>query len=187
MRSLRASPAEIKSLLRRASTLELSSDAVQRLKWFSYALAHGGNVSLTCRHFGIARSTFLQWAERFDPRDISTLEAQSRRPHHVRSSQVAPAVVQMIRDLRIAQPELKREQIVVFVEQRCGIMLSASTVGRIITRHQLFFKASAAHLQKRGVFDVTSSDEPQTQRGVLPQPPATDSPFPLLPNPEPLS
>ena len=35
---------------------ELSREAKQRLRWLDYARTH--SVSTTCRHFGIARSTY---------------------------------------------------------------------------------------------------------------------------------
>ena len=65
--------ADVRRLLRSAGELELSLHAIQRLKWFMYALEHDGNVSLVSRHFGISRSTFLRWAERFDAADPRTL------------------------------------------------------------------------------------------------------------------
>lgn len=43
---------------------ELAPEAKKRLKWFDWHRDHGENVSLTCRHFGIGRSTFYRWAKR---------------------------------------------------------------------------------------------------------------------------
>ena len=53
---------------------ELSPEAKRRLKWFDWHRDHAQNVSLTCRHFGIARETFYRWKRRYKPSDLSSLE-----------------------------------------------------------------------------------------------------------------
>ena len=140
---------DVRRLLKRAKELELSDGAVQRLKWFAYALEHDCNVSLACRHFGIARSTFLRWAERFDASDIRTLEDESRRPKRVRAPETAPHIVAMIRDIRLKQPLLGKDAIAELLRSEYGIDVSASTVGRTIARHGFFFASTASHEQKR--------------------------------------
>ncbi len=44
----------------------LSRDARRRLTMLDWHRAHGGNVSLTARHFGVGRSTVYRWLGRFD-------------------------------------------------------------------------------------------------------------------------
>ena len=63
----------------------LSKRALLRLKWIDY-FTNNSNVLLTCRHFDIPRSTFYYWLNRFDPKDLTTLENLSRKPHKVRAS-----------------------------------------------------------------------------------------------------
>lgn len=140
---------DVRRLLRSAQDLELSTDAIQRLRWFLYAREHDDNVSLTCRHFGISRSTFLRWADRFVATDLSTLEDGSRRPIKVRQSDIEPTTIDIIRSIRQAEPKLGKESIAVLLQTQHGITLSASTVGRIITRHKLFFGETKAHIEKR--------------------------------------
>ena len=156
---------DVRRLLKRAKELELSDGAVQRLKWFAFAAEHGGNASLTCRHFGIARSTFLRWAERFDARDIRSLEEESRRPKRVRTPEIAPHVVALIRQFREAQPLLGKDAIAAQLKAQYGIAISASSVGRTIARHRFFFASTPAHEQKRASAPATpsfgaSGDEP---------------------------
>src|SRR3989344_9589947 len=64
----------------------LSKSARQRLRWFDY-YRHCGNVSLTCRHFGIARKTFYHWQKRYRPTDLTSLEEASRKPKRLRQWQ----------------------------------------------------------------------------------------------------
>ncbi len=56
----------------------LSRKARTRLTWFDYAKGH--SVSATCRHFGIARSTYYGWKKRYRLDDLTTLEDRSSRP-----------------------------------------------------------------------------------------------------------
>jgi hypothetical protein len=43
------------------TTVKLSKEAKQRLKWIDYYHTHDNNVRLTCRHFGIAHRTFYRY------------------------------------------------------------------------------------------------------------------------------
>lgn len=147
---------DVRRLLRLAEEYELSSAAVQRLKWFQYNLEHDGNVSLTCRHFGISRSTYLRWAERFDATDIRTLEEFSRRPHSVRAPETDENTVQLIKKIRMEQPLLGKEAVTNILKQQYNITISSSTVGRIIKRHSLFFATTESHLSKRAVTEESS-------------------------------
>src|SRR3990170_6959727 len=64
----------------------LSKAALKRLSWFDWYHAHEKNISLTCRHFGISRDTFYLWKKRFNPRNLRSLEddTKTRRPHNLR-------------------------------------------------------------------------------------------------------
>lgn len=140
---------DVRRLLRHQAELELSDDAVLKLKWFLYCSEHYYNVSLTCRHFGISRSTFLRWAHRFDPADIKTLEEQSRRPMKMRTSETDIRTIELIGKIRQEYPEMGKEKVSELLVRKHGIVLSSSTVGRIITRHGLFFGESESHKAKR--------------------------------------
>ena len=71
-------------ILDREGVQTLSREGKQQLKWMDYYHSRGCNVSLTCRHFDIARQTFYRWKRRYDPKDLSSLEDRSRQPRHVR-------------------------------------------------------------------------------------------------------
>src|SRR5712691_1153684 len=90
----------ILNLLDNAEMLQLSRPARLRLSWLLFAANHGWNVSKTCRHFGIARSTFMRWIDRFDPHDPESLEEHSRRPHTMREAKEDPLVVAFIEQCR---------------------------------------------------------------------------------------
>jgi transposase len=159
----------LKSLLENAEVLGLSRAARLRLGWFLYAVGHQWNVSLTCRHFGIARSTFVRWAERFDPKNPETLEEQSRCPHTVREANEDPTVVAFIECCRREDPYANKEAVCDRLRLERGVTLSASTVGRIIQRHCFFFGSTPAHRAKRMQSVDTTLTPPTT-----PVPPLDD-------------
>ena len=156
---------DVRRLLRNAEELELSAGAVQRLKWFDYLFRHAGNVSLTCRHFGVARSTVLRWLRRFDPSDVRSLEEESRRPRKVRAPETHQHIVEAIAKARQEQPTIGRAALQALIHEMHGVVLSLSTIGRVIARHNLFFGETESHRRKRvmtsyGEIADVEGDEP---------------------------
>jgi transposase InsO family protein len=75
-------------LRKMAHSAGLSREALLRLEWLIYYRAvAAGNVSLTCRHFGIAPKTFYKWLDRFEETNLQTLEDQSRAPRRIRQKE----------------------------------------------------------------------------------------------------
>lgn len=169
---LRARLQDVRRMLRAQSELELSDAAVQRLKWFAFALEHGGNVSLTCRHFAIARSTFVRWAERFDGKNPLSLEDYSRCPHTVRQTQTDAGAVELIRRIRTDHPVMGKVQVQRVLREQHGVSLSVSAVGRVIERHGFFFADTPSHRAKRQVLSGGSDDASfmnyQTEKQAVP-------------------
>jgi len=120
-------------------TVSLSKQAKLRLAWIDYYHAHNNNATLTCRHYGIARSCFHKWLKRFKTTGTAGLESVSTKPKHVRRSDVPTIVVDTVRSLRKANPEYSKYKLAVILKRDYGYQLSPSTIGRVITRYQLFF------------------------------------------------
>src|SRR5579872_4983838 len=70
-----------------AELLKLSRAAKGRLEWMIFAEKNNKDVSLTARHFGIARKTYYKWAKRFEQKFLKGLEDESRAPIRVRRRQ----------------------------------------------------------------------------------------------------
>ena len=70
-----------------AELLHLSRAARGRLEWIIFWEKNHKDVSLTARHFGIARKTFYKWLLRFDKDFLRGLEEESRTPHRKRTRQ----------------------------------------------------------------------------------------------------
>jgi putative transposase len=108
---------------------ELSREATRRLKILDYGRTH--SVSATCRHFGIARSTYYRWQKRYDPRRLSFLENRSSRPRRCRRPSWTPAQAEAVRQAREAHPRWGKDKLAV-VLGRDGVRLSVSMIGRIL-------------------------------------------------------
>lgn len=126
------------SLARLPVPVNLSKPAKLRLRWMDYyRLTH--DASLTCRHFGIGRSLFYKWKYRYDRLGSRGLEEATRRPLHLRTPTTPTEQVDLIRSLRRAHPEYSKYKLAVILARDYESILSPSTIGRIITRYQLFF------------------------------------------------
>lgn len=114
----------------------LSKDALRRLLWIDWYFTHERNAELTCRHFGISKSLFYRWKNRFDKKNLKTLEFDTklRRPHKLREMTTNPRILKLIYDIRLAdlskskyeiEEELKRE----------GIKVASKVIQKVINRH----------------------------------------------------
>ncbi|MHB9003941.1 MAG: integrase core domain-containing protein [Coriobacteriia bacterium] len=111
----------------------LSKEARRRLSWMDFYHTHGCNAALTCRHFAIPRSTFYRWLQRFDPYD--KLEDRSKAPRRRREPTTPMPVVDAIVKLRDERPAWSKYKLSVVLERDFGIIVSASTVGRVLKRY----------------------------------------------------
>ena len=107
----------------------LSRDATRRLKVMDYARTH--SISATCRHFGMARSTYYRWATRYDPQRLSSLENRPSSPRRVRRPTWTPAQAAAVQRVREAHPCWGKDKLAV-VLGREGVILSVSMIGRIL-------------------------------------------------------
>jgi len=120
-------------------TVTLPRAARLRLAWMDYYQTHGQNAALTARHFGISKSCFFKWKKRYDRRGLPGLTDQSKRPKVVRQPLTPQPVVMAIKSLRKVNPEYSKYKLAVILKRDYGYSVSASTVGRTISRYNLFF------------------------------------------------
>jgi transposase-like protein len=142
--------------LARGETRELSEKAKFRLKIFDYyyrdsARFSGGgkpDVSLTCRHFGICRSYFYRWKKRYDRRRLSSLENRSTAPAKRREPVYSRELARAVREIREADPTYSAKKIRPILERVMSGVPSVSTLGRLIRRENLFFRADTKRHKK---------------------------------------
>ena len=58
------------------------------------------DVELVCQSFGISRATLYRWFRRFDPKDLTSLKEQSRRPRAVRKPLWSWELIGAVKELR---------------------------------------------------------------------------------------
>lgn len=92
-----------------------------------------GDWQLAAQVFGLSRATLYRWQRRYDPQQLGTLEARSRRPRRVRQSPLPRAVVQRIQALREQYPRWGREKLRVLLARE-GLTVAAKTIDRVLAR-----------------------------------------------------
>ena len=123
---------EARQLARLGEKRELSRAARVRLEWLEWHRAHGHNVALTCRHFGISRQTFYRWHQRFEGGALNQLEDRSHRPRRRRQPTWSPQQADAVLTLRHRYPRWGKDKLAVLLARQ-GLCLSVSMVGRILT------------------------------------------------------
>ena len=74
---------------KQAKLLKLSKAACTRLEWIIFYETKGErNASLASRHFGIPPKTFYKWRNRFDEKNLRSLEDQSKVPKTKRQREI---------------------------------------------------------------------------------------------------
>jgi putative transposase len=87
---------------------------------------------MVCNLFGISKATLYRWQGSVDLKDPATLKEKSRRPKRLRKPLWEHEQILAVRDLRNQYPRWGKDKLTPLLRQQ-GIMLSASTVGRILS------------------------------------------------------
>jgi len=114
----------------------LSKDALKRLAWIDWYFTHGNNAERTCRHFGISKSVFYRWKNRFKRDNLKSLEFDTklRRPHRLREMTTSPQILKLIYDIRLN--DLSKSKYEIEEElKRMGIKISGKVIQKVINRH----------------------------------------------------
>lgn len=123
---------------RLAKVVSLSASGKRRLAWMDW-YQRCGNARLTCRHFGISPSLFHKWRARFAALGVRGLEDRSTRPQRTRTPTTPLTTTDLVRRLRTDNPEFSKYKLQTILKRDHGVVVSASTVGRIFRRYDLFF------------------------------------------------
>ena len=125
--------------LARRAPADLSRDARRRLAMLDWHAAHGRNVSLTARRFGVSRPTVYRWLARFEAHRLGTLEDRSSAPRRRRRPSWTVTEIEAVGAIRERYPRWGKAKLRILL-RREGVGLSVSMVGRIL-----------AYLRRRGV------------------------------------
>lgn len=122
-----------------AARTNLTPKAKQKLKVVDWMRKHQNNVSLTARRFGLNRETVRIWKRKFDTVGMIALNEKSHRPKHLRTSATDWKVVDEIVKTRNQYPAWSKYKIKAILKRK-NMMVSASTIGRVLKKKELIDK-----------------------------------------------
>jgi transposase len=138
--------------------VELSKKAKFRLDVFDWYYNNSAHFSfsgkpdakLTCRHFGIHRSYFYRWMKRYDRKRLASLENRCTAPAKKREPEYSRAVVKAVREIREKDPTYSGKKIrpILLRAMAEKDVPSTATIGRLIARENLFFRADIKRRKK---------------------------------------
>ena len=157
-------------VLSRIKPVSLSREAKYRLRIIEHYLNKTDNVSLTCRHFAIPRSYFYKWYKRYNPRNLSSLENRSRKPHRLRQTTYSYSLVKLVRKLRTDYPSYSSKKIAIILLRDFSIAFSHSTIGRIILKYKLYFRAAMqqSRIRSKRAIQIWKLRKPYNLRAKAP-------------------
>jgi len=124
-----------------AKLINLSPEGCIRLEWIIFYLTVGGqNATLTCKHFGISRSCFYKWYNRFkeSKENLRSLETRSRRPHKVRQPEITILEEVRIKQIRKRHMYWGKEKLKIVYERIYHETISTHKIQRIINKYDLY-------------------------------------------------
>jgi transposase InsO family protein len=111
---------------------ELARGAARRLAIIRHAQEVTGNVSLTCRYYGITRQAYYVWLRRYEEGGVEALRDRSRRPH-VSPNATKGEIVGKIVYLRQSY-HFGPHKIAMYLKRYHDVVISPSGVWRILKR-----------------------------------------------------
>lgn len=131
-----------------ARTGHLTERAKHKLKVLDWCRDHGSNISVTARHFGLTRKTIHRWITQLKQRGPIGLNELSRAPKRWRTPTTAPETVMHICMIRRQYPMWSKYKIRELLERDYGVIISASTVGRVLRRRGLIDRKKSQKRRK---------------------------------------
>lgn len=136
-----------------AKLLKLSPEAKLRLEWLIFYFTRAnGDISLTCRHYGIARKTFHKWLKNFNEKNLRSLESKSKSPLSKRKPEYTPEEIQRTIALRLKYPTLGRLKLRVLYREEYHQDIPDWHLRRIIHDFKLFAERAVKIKNQRQLF-----------------------------------
>lgn len=108
-------------------------ERLKKLKLFERMRCEGCSIKTSLTALAVSRSRFYRWKKAYRKFGLGGLEPGDKRPLNVRKPEWKEAAVQQIFHLRKQNPLYGKAKIAVLLKRDHQIVLSASTVGRILT------------------------------------------------------
>jgi transposase len=94
-----------------------------------------GNVSQTCRFFGVSRALFYIWKERYEKHGVAGLRDLPRRPHNIRF-RIPPEIVSLILRIR-EERRYGAVRVSLYLQRHYHADVSPATILKIFHRHRV--------------------------------------------------
>ncbi len=107
---------------------------MKKLELYAEFKSAGCTTGLCLKTIGWSKATYYRWLKRYQQRGWSGLENQSRRPKCSRSVQWTKQQEQQVLHLRQRYPLWGKRKLWKVLSRDQGLLLSISTVGRILAR-----------------------------------------------------
>lgn len=129
----------------------LSKDGQLKLEWIIFYHTVGKrNALFTASHFGINPKTLHKWKRRFNERDLTTLEEQSRAPERTRKRDISLTQRVRIRNLRKKHIRWGKMKLQERYTALYGEYVSSWKIQKVIEEEHLYFnKAEHKRSQRR--------------------------------------
>jgi transposase InsO family protein/transposase-like protein len=111
---------------------ERARSATRRLAIIRHAREVSGNVSQTCRYYGIARQSYYLWLRRYVEKGVPGLEDRSRRPHRspqATSTEIVGEIVHLRQTYHFGP-----QKIAMYLKRYHELAVSTSGIWRILKR-----------------------------------------------------
>lgn len=118
----------------------LTERAKHKLRILDWCRNHKENISLTARHFGLTRKTVRLWKKQLRQRGAIGLNEQSRAPKKRPMPTTSTEAIVYICKIRRQYPAWSKYKIREILERDHNIVVSSSTVGRVLKRRGLINK-----------------------------------------------
>ena len=106
-----------------------------RLRTLPHAQRLSGNVSQTCRFFGVSRSMFYIWKKRFEEKGLAGLRDLKRRPHHIRY-RIPPEIVSLVLTIR-EERCYGAVRTNMYLQRHYHAYVSPTTIHKLFHRHHV--------------------------------------------------
>jgi len=127
---------------------QLTERAKHKLKALDWHRSQEENISLTARHFGYTRKVIRAWIKQLRLRGPVGLNEQSKAPKRKPTPTTSPEAVMRICKIRRQYPARSKYKIREILERDYSMVVSASTVGRVLKRRGLIDKKKSAKRRK---------------------------------------
>ncbi|MFQ6083267.1 MAG: integrase core domain-containing protein [Candidatus Aminicenantia bacterium] len=151
----------------------VKEEAKRRLKILEFFAKYG--LEAAREAFGVSRSSIYRWREllKVSGGDITVLNNHSRAPKRRRKMEVETQHIEFIKEIRERIPNIGKEKIKPLLDRYCEEMgikkISASTIGRVIKRYNIYFLPP--RLDSRGRMKVRKRQKRLRRKGYTPQKP----------------